>query len=145
MSYTPTTWATGDVITAEKLNNIENGIANAGSGTSAGNAVVFEFTATYDLQSHSYSVATDVTFEEVKSAFLAGKLCIAHIVEGQDDICDIVLDSKGVYDVSGTMTRMGLGGGGGNSLNITYYYFFGDEWSGWTFNRTDFNVALSNG
>ena len=28
MSYTPTTWADGDLITAEKLNNIENGIAN---------------------------------------------------------------------------------------------------------------------
>lgn len=28
MSYTKNTWATGDVITAEKLNNIENGIEN---------------------------------------------------------------------------------------------------------------------
>lgn len=28
--YTPTVWKTGDVITAEKLNNIEEGIANAG-------------------------------------------------------------------------------------------------------------------
>ena len=30
MSYTPTTWATGDTITATKLNKIENGIASAG-------------------------------------------------------------------------------------------------------------------
>lgn len=30
MSYTPNTWATGDTITAAKLNNIENGIANGG-------------------------------------------------------------------------------------------------------------------
>ena len=30
MSYTPTVWRTGDVITAEKLNKIEEGIANAG-------------------------------------------------------------------------------------------------------------------
>ena len=29
MAYTPTVWNTGDVITAEKLNNIENGIENA--------------------------------------------------------------------------------------------------------------------
>ena len=28
MSYTPTTWADGDLITAQKLNNIENGITN---------------------------------------------------------------------------------------------------------------------
>lgn len=31
-SYTPTTWVTGDIITAVKLNNIEQGIANAGGG-----------------------------------------------------------------------------------------------------------------
>ncbi len=35
MSYTPTTWATGDTITAAKLNNIEDGIANAGGGWDA--------------------------------------------------------------------------------------------------------------
>lgn len=33
-SYTPTTWVTGDIITAVKLNNIEQGIANAGGGSS---------------------------------------------------------------------------------------------------------------
>lgn len=32
MSYTPTQWATGDIITAEKLNKLENGVANAGGG-----------------------------------------------------------------------------------------------------------------
>ena len=31
MSYTPTTWNTGDTITASAMNKIENGIANAGS------------------------------------------------------------------------------------------------------------------
>lgn len=30
MSYTPTEWVTGDIITAEKLNKIENGIASVG-------------------------------------------------------------------------------------------------------------------
>ena len=29
MSYTPTNWQTGDTITAEKMNNIEQGIQNA--------------------------------------------------------------------------------------------------------------------
>lgn len=33
-SYTPTTWVNGDIITAVKLNNIEQGIANAGGGSS---------------------------------------------------------------------------------------------------------------
>ena len=31
MSYTPTTWNTGDTITASAMNKIEQGIANAGS------------------------------------------------------------------------------------------------------------------
>lgn len=30
MAYTPTTWVTGDTVTATKMNKIENGIANAG-------------------------------------------------------------------------------------------------------------------
>lgn len=34
MSYTPTTWTTGDTITATKLNKIEQGIASAGGGVS---------------------------------------------------------------------------------------------------------------
>lgn len=33
MSYTPTTWTTGDTITATAMNKIENGIANAGGTT----------------------------------------------------------------------------------------------------------------
>jgi hypothetical protein len=32
MSYDKNTWAKGDVITANKLNNMEDGIANAGGG-----------------------------------------------------------------------------------------------------------------
>lgn len=34
MAYTPTTWTTGDTITASAMNKIENGIANAGGGVS---------------------------------------------------------------------------------------------------------------
>lgn len=32
MSYTPNTWKSGDVVTSAKLNNIEQGIANASNG-----------------------------------------------------------------------------------------------------------------
>ena len=31
MSYTPTEWSTGDIVTAEKLNKIENGILSSGA------------------------------------------------------------------------------------------------------------------
>ena len=42
MSYTPTTWTTGDTITATAMNKIENGIASAGGGGS----VFYEVTTT---------------------------------------------------------------------------------------------------
>lgn len=32
MAYNKTTWQSGDVVTSAKLNNIESGIANAGTG-----------------------------------------------------------------------------------------------------------------
>ena len=32
MSYEPTTWKSGDVVTSTKLNKMEQGIANAGGG-----------------------------------------------------------------------------------------------------------------
>lgn len=41
MSYTPTNWKKGDVVTSEKLNNMESGIAGAGQ-------LVVEFSWNYD-------------------------------------------------------------------------------------------------
>ena len=40
MSYTPTTWETGDTITATKLNKMEQGIADAGGGGDEYDAVI---------------------------------------------------------------------------------------------------------
>lgn len=57
MSYTPTNWSTGDVITAEKLNNMESGIENA-------NQNVYIATLSYDGSNYS----CDKTPEQIKSA-----------------------------------------------------------------------------
>lgn len=57
MSYTPTSWQNGDVITSAKLNKIENGIANAGGGT----GILF---ATVDLSTASL----DKTWQEIANA-----------------------------------------------------------------------------
>ena len=49
MSYTPTTWTTGDTITASAMNKIENGIA------SGGNNVIVQFSVTdYGTSTHYY-------------------------------------------------------------------------------------------
>lgn len=52
MSYTPTTWTTGDTITATAMNKIENGVANASSTviiTDNGTALDKTYAEIYDL------------------------------------------------------------------------------------------------
>ena len=70
MSYTPTEWKTGDIITAYKLNNMESGIVNAPG------VAVFEFEVITD---NDNQVVTDVTVAKVANAYKSGKLCVARI------------------------------------------------------------------
>lgn len=44
MSYEPTVWATGDVITSTKLNKLENGLAEASGGGTGGGVLVVNLT-----------------------------------------------------------------------------------------------------
>ena len=62
MSYTPTTWQTGDTITAAGLNKIEQGIADAGS---SGGAVIITDNGT----------ALDYTYAEIYELITAGTPC----------------------------------------------------------------------
>ena len=62
MSYTPTTWSTGDTITASAMNKIENGIANA-SGALICNS-------SYSSQANTYVL--DKTVQEIYDALLSG-------------------------------------------------------------------------
>ncbi len=64
MAYTPNTWATGDTITAAKLNNMEQGIANAG---------VFYITATWDDSANGWVL--DKTAAQIEAAYANGQLC----------------------------------------------------------------------
>ena len=68
MSYTPTEWTAGAVITSEKLNKIEGGIEDA-----AGKYNAYDLVIRYDF---STDVATAVkgTFSEIKSAYLDGTI-----------------------------------------------------------------------
>lgn len=62
MAYTPTTWTTGDTITATAMNKLENGVANAGSAlicTCAYNEVLA-------------GEALDKTVAEIYDAYMAG-------------------------------------------------------------------------
>lgn len=69
MAYTPTNWECGDVVTAEALNKIEQGIAEAG-----GNSL---FIVNYDYTN------IDKTFAEITQAVNDGKTVIANVAYGQ--------------------------------------------------------------
>lgn len=63
MSYTPTEWKSGDVITSENLNKLEQGVAAAGGG--GGGVLKVNITWNED-----YSTGTlDKTYAEILSAF----------------------------------------------------------------------------
>ena len=60
MAYTPKTWECGDTITADDLNHIEQGVANAGGGSAP-------------LEIHrnddGNSIVLDKTWQEISDAF----------------------------------------------------------------------------
>lgn len=69
MTYTPTTWATGDVITADKLNNIEQGIVNAG-----GAKALIVTASNLPDKNNTYTTPTlDKTFDEIANAISGGR------------------------------------------------------------------------
>lgn len=67
MSYTPTIWASDDVITASKMNKIEQGIVDSKRS-------VFIVNFNYDDSLENY--VTDKTFGEICAALMSGKLVI---------------------------------------------------------------------
>lgn len=70
MAYTPTLWATGDVITAEKLNNMEQGIQQ-------GMQQVYFVHGTLALDAQTATL--DKTFAEMSEAVSGGAIIIAVI------------------------------------------------------------------
>lgn len=65
MSYTPTNWKKGDVVTSEKLNNIEGGISNAVNAV-----MVVNFTV--DGTPPNETATADKTYEEIMAVIEAG-------------------------------------------------------------------------
>lgn len=74
MSYTPTEWSNGDVITAEKLNKLENGV---------GDSNIFIVNISVYGSGGSYTVTADKTYTELKAAYDAGKIIVGNIDDDQ--------------------------------------------------------------
>lgn len=69
MTYTKTTWANGDVITAQKLNNLENGVEAANN---FGGAFYVTFTETDD----NGTIICNKTGTEINTALNEGKVIV---------------------------------------------------------------------
>ena len=87
MAYDKYTWQTGEVITAEKLNHIEDGIADMEGGGSSGegdsNGFFVIRTIDYDLDEGTWS-RVDKTFSQIADAIQEGMLPVLFIGEGSE-------------------------------------------------------------
>lgn len=83
MSYTPTEWATGDVITAEKLNNMEDGIVGSAK-------VLF-------IEVNEETGVFNKTWNELKNALSDGVLCLA-VFSGDETATITVISSVALLD-----------------------------------------------
>lgn len=85
MSYEKTTWETGDIVTAEKLNNIENGIENAGGG------------GVFVVGFQEGGAALNKTWKEIHDAIASGKPAFVFGVDDENYTIDVV---SAVYSVN---------------------------------------------
>lgn len=102
MAYEPTTWNCGDTITAEKLNKLENGLAECcGGGTEP---LVVGVTIS---EGDSNTIHTlDKTFAEIKNAF--PNVIISHEweLDGTSINTSASIDAVSVTDFGDEVTRM---------------------------------------
>ena len=73
MAYTKNTWRTGDIVSSQKLNHMEDGIANAG-----GTLVIGGFSFYND----AISGTSDKTWQEIDNALAEGARCVVVIGNG---------------------------------------------------------------
>lgn len=99
MSYVKTTWETGDVITAEKLNKMEDGIESAAGSSSGGATLV----VTYSEEGTTGTL--DKTWNEIKDAF--PNVVIEGSPIGATSICEQVYHDGGTYGVRWKLDEMG--------------------------------------
>lgn len=79
MSYTPTTWQTGDTITAAALNKMEQGIAGAGG--------VFIVGFSFDLESGK--TTCDKTAQQIAQAIMGGSAVVLAQIVAEDNQCSL--------------------------------------------------------
>lgn len=92
MAYNPTTWQTGDTITATAMNKIENGIANAGG------VFIAEITSPQNVGDIASGDTLDKTFAEINDALASG---IPAYVKRTHDSSEPYAFSSAMYPILG--------------------------------------------
>lgn len=69
MSYEPTNWKTGDVVTSAKLNKLENGVAQSGGD--------IDWFVINILPGETLTI--DKTWQEIKDAYASGKIIVLNL------------------------------------------------------------------
>ena len=134
MAYSKTTWVTGDVITAEKLNNIENKVEELDGASGDVEQVRTELTAQIEGVETELSGSIDALDERVAQAEAAvGAPMVASTVAG-------MTDHTKVYVYTGSETGYTSG---------NWYYWNGSAWtSGGVYNAvavdTDKTLSVAN-
>lgn len=78
-TYTPTEWKDGDVITAERMNKIEQGVGDATEAASSGGNVEIVTVESSDRTTYT----ADKTYTQLLEASRQGKVCIARVYNHQ--------------------------------------------------------------
>lgn len=76
MSYEPTEWKAGDTVTSAKLNKIEQALSN--------NVLIVETTFVNTEQQYNVYFETNITAEEISTAFCSGKNVLIHFVSNEE-------------------------------------------------------------
>ena len=83
MSYSPTTWETGDTVTPAKLNKIEQGISTAENYSNE--IFVINCTKVYDQNEAMYEYTMDQTGLAIINAMATGKIAVVFTrIEGNN-------------------------------------------------------------
>ena len=85
MSYTPTQWATGDTVTAERLNKMEGGIETA----------VDPFVVTLTPTAQDFSGVMDKTVAEINEAYTAGQKIVFRLYLSATESMETDVTSRG--------------------------------------------------
>ena len=124
MAYTPNVWKCGDIVTADKLNHMEEGIANAGGSGDVG----------YSCTEESVTLTDESVITTQQGNYSAGRLSYSGSITA--DTISVTFNG-----VEYTCQRMANDGDYGASYNSDTQSF---NWSEYPFNLYDGAVSTEN-